>query len=378
VRILELLSSAWWTGPAEPMASVARALARRGHHVEVGVETARAGNLQERLRGMGLPVRADLRLSTKSGPFAYAGDVRALRRAAASFDVFHANFSHDHGLAQLALALGRRRETRLVRTVHSARSLARGGIQSWVLRAADGVVAVTDAHARVLAERHRVAPERILATRGAVDAEAFRPDGPDLRAELGLAPGVPVAGVVSRIKPGRRLEELVDAFRAVADRLPEARLVLVGRGEGEEALRIRVAQRGLQREVIFAGYRTGADLAAAYRTFDVKVLLAEGNDATCRALLEGMATGRPGVAYRFGAPAEAIVDGETGLLADDGDVAGLADALRALLGAPGRAVALGRAARQRMLERYTEDARGDAIERFLGQLVRLPPAGRRA
>jgi glycosyltransferase involved in cell wall biosynthesis len=376
VRILELLSSAWWTGPAEPMASVARALVRRGHHVEVGVETARAGNLDERLRGMGLPVRGDLRLSTKSGPFAYAADVRALRRAAGSFDVFHANFSHDHGLAHLAL--GRRRETRLVRTVHSARSLARGGIQSWVLRAADGVVAVTDAHARILAERHRVAPERILATRGAVDAELFRPDGPDLRAELGLAPGVPVAGVVSRIKPGRRLEELVDAFRAVADRLPEARLVFVGRGEGEEELRVRIAHRGLQREVIFAGYRTGAELAAAYRTFDVKVLLAEGNDATCRALLEGMATGRPGVAYRFGAPAEAIVDGETGLLADDGDVPGLADALHALLGAPRRAVALGRAARQRMLQLYTEEARAAAIERFLEQLVRLPARGRPA
>jgi glycosyltransferase involved in cell wall biosynthesis len=376
VRILELLSSAWWTGPAEPMASVARALVRRGHHVEVGVETARAGNLDERLRGMGLPVRGGLRLSTKGGPFAYAADVRALRRAAGAFDVFHANFSHDHGLAHLAL--GRRRETRLVRTVHSARSLARGGIQSWVLRAADGVVAVTDAHARILAERHRVAPERILATRGAVDAEFFRPDGPDLRAELGLAPGAPVAGVVSRIKPGRRLEELVDAFRAVADRLPEARLVLVGRGEGEEELRVRVAHRGLQREVIFAGYRTGAELAAAYRTFDVKVLLAEGNDATCRALLEGMATGRPGVAYRFGAPAEAIVDGETGLLADDGDVPGLADALHALLGAPRRAMALGRAARQRMLQLFTEEARGAAIERFLEQLVRLPARGRRA
>lgn len=376
MRILELLSSAWWTGPAEPMASVARALAGRGHHVEVGIETAREGNLRDRLRDMGLPVREELRLSTKSGPLAYAADLRALRRAAASFDVFHANFSHDHGLA--FLALGRRSERRLVRTVHSARSIERGGMQSWILRAADGVVAVTDAHARLLAERHRIAPERILATRGAVDAEVFRPDGPDLRAELGLAPGTPVAGIVSRIKPGRRIEELVDAFRIVADRLPEARLVLVGRGEGEEAIRVRVAHRGLQREVIFAGYRTGAELAAAYRTFDVKVLLAEGNDATCRALLEGMATARPGLAYRFGAPSEAIVDGETGLLAEDGDVPGLADALLELFRAPARAKAMGEAARTRMRQRYTEDARGAAIERFLEQLVRLPPAGRRA
>jgi glycosyltransferase involved in cell wall biosynthesis len=142
-------------------------------------------------------------------------------------------------------------------------------------------------------------------------------------------------------------------------------------------LRVRVNHRGLQREVCFAGYRTGAELAAAYRTFDVKVLLAEGNDGTCRALLEGMASGRPGVAYRFGAPAEAILDAVTGLLVEPGDVAGLADALLELLRAPGQARAMGAAARERMRTRFTEAARGEAIAGFLERVLALPPAGRR-
>jgi glycosyltransferase involved in cell wall biosynthesis len=108
------------------------------------------------------------------------------------------------------------------------------------------------------------------------------------------------------------------------------------------------------------------------------VLLAEGNDGTCRALLEGMAAGRPGVAYRFGAPAEAIVDGATGLLAPEGDVAALADALVELLGAPARARALGRAARERMTTAFTEAARGEAVAAFLARILSLPPAGRAA
>ena len=74
----------------------------------------------------------------------------------------------------------------------------------------------------------------------------------------------------------------------------------------------------------------------------MKVLLAEGNDGTCRALLEGMASGRPGVAYRFGAPAEAILDGTTGLLVPEGDVGALSAALVELLAAPARARARGR------------------------------------
>lgn len=372
MRVLELLSSAWWTGPAEPVASLALALRARGHAVDVAVETAREGNLAERLRALGLGGPAGLALSSKSGPLAYLRDLRRLGALARGYDVLHANFSHDHVLALLALR--RRGGRRVVRTVHSSRSLRESAAQRLAHRATDGLVAVCEAHARALEERFRIPPERILASRGAVDADAFHPDGPDLRAELGLPAGAPVAGIVARIKPGRGHDDLVDAFRIVVDRLPEARLVLVGRGEGEEAIRVRVAHRGLQGHVIFAGYRTGPELAAAYRTLDVKVLLAEGNDGTCRALLEGMASGRPGVAYRLGAPAEAIVDGTTGLLAPAGDVPSLAAALVELLGAPGRARAMGAAARERMATLYTESARGEAIERFLARILTLPPA----
>ena len=376
MKVLELLASHRWTGPAEPMASVARELIRLGHGVEIAVETARVGTLAPRLRELGLTVREELALSPTAGALGFLRDVRKLSAMALGFDVLHTNFSHDHLIALLALR--RRGPRRVVRTVHSSRSLEPRLLPGVGHRATDGLVAVCEPHARLLEERFRVAPERILATRGAVDAAAFAPQGEDLRAQLGIEPGTPVAGIVTRVKAGRRLEELVDAFRTVADRLPDARLVVVGQGEGMDELRVRVAHRGLQREVIFAGYRTGLELAAAYRTFDVKVLLAEGNDATCRALLEGMAAGRPGVSYRFGAPAEAIVDGVTGLLVEPGDVAGLADALLELLGSPPRAQALGGAARERMRTLYTERGRGEAIAAFLDRVLALPPAGGRA
>jgi glycosyltransferase involved in cell wall biosynthesis len=373
VRILELLSSPAWTGPAEPMASVAAWLRRRGHEVEVAVVARRPGDLRERLLALGFTLRDDLVLCARGFPPSLLGDARRLARLGPGFDAVHAHFSNDHAAALLGL---RRRgeRPRLVRTVHSARSLRDRALQGAAHRRTDGLVAVCEAHARLLTERFRVPEARVLATRGAVDAEVFSAEGPDLRAELGLAPDQPVAGIVSRVKPDRRHGELVDAFRVVADRLPEARLLVVGRGEGLEALRVRVAHRGLERQVIFAGYRTGPALAAAYRTLDAKVLLAEGNDGTCRALLEAMACGRPGVAYRFGAPAEAIVDGSTGLLVEEGDVAALAGALLELLGAPARARALGAAARERVRALFTEAARGAAVEAFLARLLTLPPA----
>ncbi|HUK66394.1 MAG TPA: glycosyltransferase family 4 protein [Anaeromyxobacteraceae bacterium] len=372
MKILEMLSSPVYTGPAEPMVSVASFLRSRGHLVELATDTRRPGDLRGRLTELGFTLRDDLALTTRGLPTVLA-DARRLAHIGRAFDVVHAHFSNDHVAALLGLR-GRRERPRLVRTVHSARSLEKRFLQGTAHRRTDGLITVCAAHARILVERFGVAEPRVLATRGAVDAAFYSPQGPDLRAELALAPGQPVAGIVARVKEGRRHDELAQAFRSVVDRLPEARLLVLGRGEGLPALRERVVRLGLEREVIFAGYRRGAELAAAYRTLDVKVLLAEGNDGTCRALLEAMASGRPGIAYRFGAPSEAIVDGESGLLVEEGDVPALSEALLALLGSPERARVLGAAARARMQGLFTESARGTAVERFFEGLLDLPAA----
>jgi len=357
------------------MASVATGLARRGHRVEVAVDTVRPGDLRERLRALGLAPRGDLCLSTKAAPLSYLRDLWTLRRLSADLDVLHAHFSNDHDLALLSQA-GRAagRQVRVVRTVHSSRSLRDRVFQGLVHRRTDGLLVPCEAHARLLGQAFGVDARRVLVSRGAVDPVTYSPEGPDLRAELGIAPGQPVVGIVSRVKPERRHAALLEAFRLVAAQLPEARLLVVGRGEGLPALRARTARAGLQQQVIFAGYRLGPALAAAYRTMDCKVLLAEGNDGTCRALLEAMACARPAVAWRFGAPAETILHGETGLLVEPEDVAGLAEALLAVLGVPERARALGAAARARVVEVYGEERRAAEVEAFLERVRGLPPA----
>src|SRR5512138_1149258 len=121
MRVLELLASGRWSGPAEPMASVARELARRGHVVELAVDTDPQHTLAQELRERGFTVRDDLSLSTKAGALAFLRDLRRLSALAPGFDILHANFSHDHLLA--LLALWRRGPRRVVRTIHSSRSL---------------------------------------------------------------------------------------------------------------------------------------------------------------------------------------------------------------------------------------------------------------
>jgi glycosyltransferase involved in cell wall biosynthesis len=64
----------------------------------------------------------------------------------------------------------------------------------------------------------------------------------------------------------------------------------------------------------------------------------------------------------------------TGLLVEEGDVPGLADALCEVLSARSRSLAMGRAGRERAASLYTAQARGAAVEAFLTAIRRLPPA----
>jgi glycosyltransferase involved in cell wall biosynthesis len=109
---------------------------------------------------------------------------------------------------------------------------------------------------------------------------------------------------------------------------------------------------GLGERVWFLGAREDVDdlLAAA----DVFVLSSrrEGLPVT---LLEAMRAGRAAVVTRAGGCAEAVTEGDTGLLVPVDDTAALGAALRALLSDPERCARLGEAARDRRAREFTAE-----------------------
>ncbi|MFN8174374.1 MAG: glycosyltransferase family 4 protein [Solirubrobacteraceae bacterium] len=84
------------------------------------------------------------------------------------------------------------------------------------------------------------------------------------------------------------------------------------------------------------------------------------------AFLEAMAYALPCLGANGCAMPEIVADGESGLLSEPGDVAALAANLGALADDPARAVAMGRAGRRRLEERYTWDAVGGRITAEIG------------
>ncbi len=309
-----LLSTSSVTGPAELCLEDARGLADAGHEVLFGLDTRRPGNYADAVRAAGFPVLSELALCRKSSPLESLRDVVRLRRRMREADLVHARFSHDHTLALAALqGLGPRRPA-LVRTAETLRSTRPGALRGVAFRACDAVVVPCADYSLRLQRHHRVPAPRLHVVPGRVDTVRFCPGTGRLRASLGLPSHAVLFGIVSRIKPDRLHEVLLRALARVASLAPDAHLAIVGRGEHEPYVRALAAQLGLAGRVHFPGYRTGPDLVDAYRSLDAKVWLAEGNDGTCRAVLEALACGVPVLAGDAGAMPELVRHGVDGLV----------------------------------------------------------------
>jgi len=364
VKVLSLCATPEYTGPAELMLEDALSLRAAGNEVAVGFDGRRPGSMRAFAEGAGVPIQEGLDLCRIGKPLPIARDVLAVRRwlREGRYDTVHVRFSHDHHVALLAMAGLDRRALRLVRSCELLENVAPGWHRTLPFAGTDRFVVPSGAHAEGLMRHHGVPADRIDVVRGRVDAHRFSPGPSALRAELGIPAAAPVVGIVSRMKPDRRHPDLVAAFARAIAKVPSAWLVVVGRGEGEPLVRAAVEGAGVSARVRFAGYRTGDALADAYRAFDVKAWLASGNDGTCRAVLEAMASGCAVLGGRFGAVAESVVDGVTGRLCDPGDHEATGEALAWLLADRARAAALGEAGRRRVLALYTPERRAaDAV-----------------
>lgn len=271
MRILHLLASPVWSGPAENVALLAVAQRALGHDVTIAIDRKREGlkdeePLKPRLQKLSLLDERGLELSVKSSPLAWLRDVRLLKKQ--PLDVVHSHFSHDHFIARF----GRPKSTLLVRSVHAPRSL-KG------LLKADAYTSTSQKDALP------PAPKRTLQ---ALLSPEFKPsaDKEALRKELNLK-GAPLIGMVSHFQPSRRHDLGLRAFAELRRIVPAARLVLIG--DGPLRAELEAQARSLSVDVTFAGYQRGDQFLRHLQALDAVWLLGLGNDFTARAARQARA-----------------------------------------------------------------------------------------
>jgi len=156
--------------------------------------------------------------------------------------------------------------------------------------------------------------------RRAVDTRRFHPErrDDDLRRAWGADADTPVVLSVGRVAPEKNLHVVIDAYRALARRVPKARCVIVGDGPGRAAL------EAAHPDVIFAGTRRGDELAAFYASADLFVFPSL-TETFGNVVLEAMASGVPVVAYAEAAAREFIRNGQNGIRIAPGNEGGLVE-----------------------------------------------------
>ena len=158
--------------------------------------------------------------------------------------------------------------------------------------AVQALIAPSEPMREVLTGYGVTTPIHVLPT--GLAADRFRAgDGRAFRARAGIEAQRPLVTYIGRVAHEKNIGFLVQVFRQVLERVPEALLVIAGEGPAREPLRQQVAHLGLEAQVHFAGYlERDSALLDCYAAADVFVF-ASRTETQGLVLLEAMAQGAP-------------------------------------------------------------------------------------
>jgi glycosyltransferase involved in cell wall biosynthesis len=174
----------------------------------------------------------------------------------------------------------------------------------------------------------------------------------------------PTVAYLGRLVPHKRIEFLIEAVAELREGFPGLRARIVGQGAWEPRLRAAAEAAGALDEVLFEGFVDGA---AKRRILGESWVLAlpSVQEGWGLAVVEAAMEGTPSVAFRVGGLQESVVDGVTGLLADDRP--GFVEALRTMLASQELRSRMGAAARGRAAG-FSWDRSARAFEQVLDRV----------
>ena len=188
----------------------------------------------------------------------------------------------------------------------------------------------------------------------------------EMRERLGLKEGEPVLGTVGRLVPVKGIDLFLEAARIIIEKIPRVKFIIVGDGPLGDDLH-RLAQKlDIADSVIWTGFcERPLDIM---QLFDLFVLTSH-NEGIPTVLLEAMALGIPAAATAVGGVPEVIVPGITGELVPAGNSGAMAETCLTLLESGEQLSALGKAARKRVEENFTNEIQGKSVLRIYQQLM---------
>jgi glycosyltransferase involved in cell wall biosynthesis len=348
-----------WRGGQNQALLLLKGLYERGHAAEL--LTPKGSSLGHRAKKAGIYVHE---VSRGTFRLPAARKIRWLL-SDGRFDLLHANEAHAVTAAWLARA---HRTLPFVISRRVGYPLNQGRIAQARYRAASCIVANSQWVA-VQAAASGAPREKLCVVYEGVEIpkrpEPFQRQ--NARKRWGIAEDAPLLGCVGTLLPDKGQGWLIRSLAELRKKLPNARLLLAGDGPCRGELEKLASELKLGEAVIFAGFIK--DVESVYLALDL-FLLPSFFEALNNSLLAAMAYEIPSIAFRRGALAEIIEDGESGLIVSGPDVAEICEASKKILGNRSFARKLAEAGRARVANNFSADHMVDRMlqvyERMLG------------
>lgn len=216
-----------------------------------------------------------------------------------------------------------------------------------------------------------VEPRKIVITGSYVDTKMFNPkvDGRAVREKLGLKEDEPMILYCGRLVPVKGVERLLKAAKIVLKNIKNAHFVIVGDGPQRERLEKMAKELGIEESITFVGLLDYEEIPRYMAAADIYAHPAY-SESFGKACAEASACAKPVVAFKVGGIPEVIIDGETGLLVENGNTKQYAKALIKLIKNEKMRKTMGEKGRK-YIKRYEFEKR----ERKVAQVYRMTAKG---
>lgn len=212
--------------------------------------------------------------------------------------------------------------------------------------------------------------ERALELPLGLDTSVFHPAPSPVRHELGWSDRELVFGFVGRLALIKGIDLLIEAFAAVSQAVPEARLMIVGSGEEERRVKTVLANQIGDGKVQVRPRMSQERLPIWYRAMDV-LLMPSRYETMSNAVLEGMACGVPFIASAVGGSRN-LADLDAGWLHEPESVSSLREAMLVAARRRSELKCLGARGSRHVLERYSWMGSAERLEHILRTHMGVP------
>jgi glycosyltransferase involved in cell wall biosynthesis len=177
-----------------------------------------------------------------------------------------------------------------------------------------------------------------------------------------------------RLSEEKGLDILLDAYALLQRDGTQMPLKIVGDGPMMEALQQRVVQMQAH-QISFEGWQTSEVILDLMRRATLFVAPSTWYEGLPRVLIEAFACGTPAITSDLGSMSEMIVDGESGLLVEQGNAAALAERMAWAWRNPERIAAIGQQARAVFERKYTAEANYASLIRIYEDAIQSVRSG---